>query len=57
MPRAKKDAKYLNIYLSKHIYDEFDEFCKEIGQTKTMATERALEMYMKEMRGKLSNNK
>lgn len=56
MARNKKDAKYLNVYLDKSVYDEFDQFCNEFGQTKTLATERALKAYMKDMREKMSAN-
>lgn len=49
MSRPKKDAKYLNVYIERDIHEQFDEFCRKFGQSKTVATERALKMYMKEM--------
>lgn len=47
MPRPKKQAKYLNVYLDKQIYDSLSEFCIESGQSKTVAVERAIQMYVK----------
>lgn len=46
MPRAKKDAKVLNIRLATPIYDRMASFCEESGQNKTIAVERALTAYM-----------
>ena len=42
MPRAKKDAKILNIKLSTPISEKLDKFCEESGQSKTVAVERFL---------------
>lgn len=47
--RKKKDAKYLNVYLDRKLHEEFEDFCKDIGQNKTVATERAIRMYMDAM--------
>ena len=44
--RKKKDAKYLNVYIERKIFDDFDAFCNWLGQSKTVAAERALVMYM-----------
>ena len=49
MARPRKDAKYLNVYIERDIHERFDEFCKKFGQSKTVATERALSLYMDEM--------
>lgn len=46
MPRPKKDGRYLNLYLDRALHEEFEQFCESLGQTKTVATERALRMYM-----------
>lgn len=46
MPRPKKDGRYLNLYLDRSLHDEFEQFCESLGQTKTVAAERALRMYM-----------
>lgn len=50
MPRPKKDGRYLNLYLDRSLHDEFEQFCKNLGQTKTIAAERALHMYMNAMK-------
>lgn len=46
MPRLKKDGRYLNLYLDRALHEEFEQFCESLGQTKTVASERALRMYM-----------
>lgn len=46
MGRPKKDAKYLNAYIERSIHEQLEEFCEKFGQSKTVATERALKMYM-----------
>ncbi len=40
MPRAKKDAKILNVKLATHVYDLLEEFCEESGMSKTVAAEK-----------------
>lgn len=50
MPRPKKDGRYLNLYLDRTLHEEFEQFCENLGQTKTIATERALRMYMDAMK-------
>lgn len=50
MARPKKDGKYLNVYVEQRIYDDFEKFCEDMGQSKTTATERALQLYMEHMR-------
>lgn len=57
MSRQKKDGKYLNVYLDRKTYDEFEKFCIDIGQSKTVAAERALQMYMSEMKQLTQNTK
>lgn len=57
MGRPKKDAKYLNVYLSRQVYEDFAKFCEEFGQSKSLATERAINLYMEEMRKKNSTGK
>lgn len=55
MGRPKKDAKYLNVYIERKIHEDFDKFCEEVGQSKTVATERALCLYMDAMRKNMSD--
>lgn len=50
MPRQKKDGRYLNLYLDRALHEEFEQFCETLGQTKTVAAERALRMYMDTMK-------
>lgn len=50
MSRPKKDGRYLNLYLDRALHDEFEQFCESLGQTKTVAAERALRMYMDTMK-------
>lgn len=44
MPRPKKDERYLNLYLDRTLHGE------SLGQTKTVAAERAFRMYMDAMK-------
>ena len=48
MAQIKKDAKLLNIKLDRTIHEQLDQFCKESGMTKTMATERILARFFEE---------
>ena len=42
MPRQKKDAIALNLKLARQVAEMLDEYCRDTGQTKTMAIERML---------------
>lgn len=46
MPRAKKEAKILNMKLSAPISAQLEKFCEETGMTKTMATEKILSQFL-----------
>lgn len=48
MPRQKKDAKILNIKLATAINEKLERFCKESGQSKTVAVERFLDKCLDE---------
>ena len=50
MSRPKKDGRYLNLYLDRALHEEFEQFCESLGQTKTVAAERAFRMYMDAMK-------
>lgn len=52
MPRAKKNARILNIRLDAEIYDMLDQFCEESGQARTLAVERFLRKGLEEYFGK-----
>lgn len=46
MPRAKKENVPVSVRMQKEIYEKLCQFCKDSGQSKTVAVERALEMYV-----------
>lgn len=61
MSKPKKDAKYLNVYIHRDVYDRFSKFCEKVGQNKSVASERALVAYMdkmqrKELKGKVTEH-
>lgn len=48
MPRPKtKESKPLTIRLDAELYDRLTNFTQDSGQSKTVAVERALDMYIK----------
>ena len=48
MARPKKNGTYLNVCIETPIYEQLSALCEEAGQTKTVAVERALSLYLKE---------
>ena len=46
MARPKKNGKYLNVYIETPIYERLESLCVDAGQTKTVAVERALLLYL-----------
>ncbi len=46
MARPKKNGTYLNVCIETPIYERLVELCKDVGQTKTVAVERALKAYL-----------
>ena len=46
MARPKKENHPISIRMNKAIYDRLNEFCEVSGQPKTVAIERALEVYI-----------
>lgn len=44
--RAKKDNVPVSVRLEKGIFERLSKFCEDSGQPKTVAVERALEMYI-----------
>ena len=46
----KKEIKYLNVCMDKTLHEEFEQFCKDMGMSKTGATETAIRMYMDKMK-------
>ena len=45
MPRPKKDNYPLSLRIEKNVYDQY---CEDSGQTKALANERALMVYIDE---------
>lgn len=48
--RQKKNGKYLNVYIDESVHRDFAEFCSKIGQSKSLAVQRAIMLYMKAMK-------
>ena len=46
----KKEIKYLNVCMDKALHEEFEQFCKDMGMSKTGACETAIRFYMDKMR-------
>ena len=45
MAREKKDGRYINYYIEREIFEQLEQYCKEVGQTKTLAIERILKEF------------
>ena len=48
MGREKKDGTYLNVRINSDVYKRLAMYCDTVGQTKTIAVERALNSYINE---------
>ena len=46
MPKPKKEGRFLNVKLENQIYDRFEEYIEEVGQSKTTAIERILKGFL-----------
>ena len=46
MARAKKENTPTSFRLSTAVYERLEKFCEESGQSKTVAVERAITMYI-----------
>lgn len=46
MARPKKNGTYLNVCIGTPIYERLEALCNDAGQTKTVAVERALLLYL-----------
>ncbi len=46
MARPKKNGTYLNVCIKTPIYEKLESLCADAGQTKTVAVERALMLYL-----------
>lgn len=47
MPRVKRDARYMNLYVASDAADMVDAFSKETGIPKSRIVENAVREYMK----------
>ena len=48
MAKPKKNGTYLNVCIEKPIYERLEAMCDDAGQSKTVAVERALTLYLDE---------
>lgn len=46
MPRIKKENVPVSFRLAKDVNERLEQFCKDSGQSKTVAVERAIVMYV-----------
>ena len=46
MPKPRKEGRYLNVKLENSLYDRFEDYIEEVGQTKTTATERIIKDFL-----------
>lgn len=53
MAREKKENVPVSIRMEKQTYDRLAEFCEEFGQPKTVAIERAVNLYIDEYNKKM----
>lgn len=44
--KRKKENVPINVRMEKSIYDKLTRFCEDTGQSKTVAVEKAIEMYV-----------
>ena len=56
MGRQKKDSKPINLNLDRLLVEQLEQYCEEVGQTKTTALERILRKYLEEYYGKEIRN-
>ncbi len=54
MPKPKKDSHPLTLRMDKPTYDRLTVYCEDSGQSKTIAIERAINMYIDEYERKMS---
>lgn len=46
MAKKKKDGVNINYYIRRDVKEKLDLYCKDVGQTATMAIERILDDYL-----------
>lgn len=53
MPRAKKDSKPFSIKMDSDVYERLKTYCEKSGQSKTLAIERAVNMFIDDYEQKM----
>lgn len=53
MGRPKKDSKAMSIRLETQLFDRLTKHCENSGQSKTIAIERAITMYIDDYEEKM----
>lgn len=53
MPKPKKDSRSITLRMDKPTYDRLSVYCEDSGQSKTIAIERAINMYIDEYEKKM----
>lgn len=48
MRKPKKDGRSLNCIIERELFEQLEVYCSNVGQTKTIAVERALAVYLGE---------
>ena len=48
MARPRKPNRPISVRLDEHLYNRLNDFCEDSGQSKTIAIERALAMYIED---------
>lgn len=48
MAGPKKNGTYLNVCIETPLYERLEALCEDAGQTKTVAVERALALYLED---------
>ena len=48
MAKKKKNGTYLNVCIETPLYERLEALCEDAGQTKTVAVERALALYLED---------
>ena len=54
MAKARKENVPVSVRMEKSVYEKLNQFCTDSGQSKTVAVERALEMYIDDYYEKMS---
>lgn len=53
MPKKQKDSQPFSIRMEKQTFERLNQFCDDAGQSKTLAIERAINMYIDDYDAKM----